>query len=217
MKMQHALTNMIKQQLRTGDVLDESILKLFETLPREAFVPESMRPFAFSDLQIPLSHGQRMMTPLEEGRMLDALSLSSHETVLEVGTGSGYFSALMSKLAKLVVTVDCFSDFTEAAKLKFREHGCENIEAYTGDASSGWLEKAPYDVVVFTAPIPMITETHRLQVVPGGRLLAICGRKPAMQCVIAHFSHEGQWTEEVLFDTCLPPIVSNTKPDTFRF
>lgn len=118
MTQQHAKVNMIKQQLRTGDVLNESILDLFETIPRDNFVPASMQQFAYADMQIPLAHDQQMLTPLEEGQILQALALQGHETVLEVGTGTGYLTVLLSKLAKQVISIDYFPKFTEEAEKK---------------------------------------------------------------------------------------------------
>ena len=112
MSKSSACINMIKQQLRTGNVLNESILALYEKFPRENFVPSLYSSMAYSDMQVPLAHGQCMMTPLEEGLILQALALKGHETVLEVGTGTGFFTALLSQLCKKVISVDYFSEFT---------------------------------------------------------------------------------------------------------
>lgn len=126
MSYQSARINMVKQQLRTGDVLNESILNLYDVVPRHEFVPEQYSHFAYSDMQIPLNHGQCMLTPLEEGTILQALNLKGHETVLEVGTGTGFFTALLSKLCKKVLSVDYYSDFTNTAS-----HHLKNINATT--------------------------------------------------------------------------------------
>lgn len=214
---QNARLNMIKQQLRTGDVLDETILALYTEIPREDFVPESMRSFAYSDLQIPLHHGQRMMTPLEEGRILQALNLQGHETVLEVGTGTGYLTALLSRRATKVISLDYFEDFTRQAKKNLEASQCLNVELITGDACQGWLDRAPYDVIVMTGAIDALSETLRLQILPGGKLLTIVGREPVMQCLLLELDHQGRWSEHMLFNTTLPPLINKYKTKTFIF
>ena len=186
MSHQHARTNMVKQQLRTGDVLEEKILSLYDLIPRHEFVPEQYSHFAYSDMQIPLEHRQRMLTPLEEGSILQALELTGKETVLEVGTGSGFFTALLSKLCKQVISVDYYANFTNDAAQKLHAHKCDNVELITGDASRGWLEKAPYDIVVFTGAVEKLTEGHMLQILPGGKLFAIEGKLPVMQGRLYH-------------------------------
>jgi protein-L-isoaspartate(D-aspartate) O-methyltransferase len=208
---------MVKQQLRTGDVLDETILALFDEFPREEFVPNAMQQFAYSDMQIPLAHHQRMMTPLEEGRILQALKLRGNETILEIGTGTGYLTAMLSRLSQTVISVDYFQDFTNTAKKKLDHHQCTNVELITGDGCRGWLDKAPYDVVIFTGAIDAITETHRLQILPGGKLVAIVGREPIMQCLLLTLDHKGNWTQELLFETCIPPLINKLKPKEFVF
>jgi len=217
MTNQNALINMVKQQLRTGDVLNETILDLFESVPRHEFVPESMRQFAYSDMQIPLTHGQRMMTPLEEGKLLQALNLQGTETVLEVGTGTGYFTALLAKLSKKVTSIDYYTDFTNSARIKLAQYKCENVELITGDACRGWLEKAPYDVLVMTGAIDMVSDTLRLQVMPGGQMIVIVGNEPVMQCWHLKLDHSGNWSESLLFETSIPSLINKLKPKEFVF
>ncbi|KTD47537.1 protein-L-isoaspartate-O-methyltransferase [Legionella quateirensis] len=217
MSNQSARINMVKQQLRTGDVLNDSILDLYDLIPRHEFVPELYTHFAYSDMQIPLSHGQRMLTPLEEGLILQALNLKGHETVLEVGTGSGFFTAMLSKLCKKVLSIDCYSEFTQYAKHKLEAHKCTNVELFTGDACRGWLESAPYDVMVFTGALEHLTETHRLQILPGGKLFTIEGKSPIMQARLYNLDHNGIWTENLLFETDIPQLVDQLKPKEFVF
>lgn len=209
--------NMIKQQLRTGDVLDSSILSLYDDLPREAFVPEALQAFAYTDTQLALAHGQRMMTPLEEASLLQALALKGHETILEVGTGSGFLTAMLSRLSKHVVSVDYYADLVDLARQRLASHQCDNVTLFTGDASLGWLDKAPYDVVVFTGALLNITETHRLQVIPGGKLFAIVGSAPVMQGQLHHLDHQGTWRQELVFETNLPALINTQKQTSFVF
>jgi len=208
---------MIKQQLRTGNVLNASILDLYETVPREAFVPEELKHFAYSDMQIPLRHNQKMMTPLEEASVLQALNLSGHEVVLEVGTGTGFFTALLSRLCKQVISVDYYSDFTTLARKQLEAHDRNNVELITGDAGRGWLDKAPYDVMVFTGAIDALTETHRLQLLPGGKMFTIIGRPPVMLGQLHHLDHDGNWDAELVFETCIPSLIDKLKPNEFVF
>lgn len=217
MSYQHARTNMVKQQLRTGDVLEESILSLYDLIPRHEFVPEQYTQFAYSDMQIPLGHGQRMLTPLEEGIILQSLELKGTETVLEVGTGSGFFTALLSKLCKQVISVDYYSEFTANAARKLKAHKCENVELITGDACQGWLEKAPYDIVIFTGALEKLTETHMLQVLPGGKLFAIEGKMPVMKGVLYQLDHQGNWQKSVILETGIPLLIDKLKPKEFTF
>jgi protein-L-isoaspartate(D-aspartate) O-methyltransferase len=217
MSYQNARTNMVKQQLRTGDVLNESILNLYHLIPRHEFVPAKYKDFAYSDMQIPLEHGQRMLTPLEEGKTLQALKLKGNETVLEIGTGSGFFTALLSKLCKKVISVDYYAEFTVNAAAKLKAHHCDNVELLTGDGSQGWLEKAPYDVVVFTGALTELNETHFLQIVPGGKLCVIEGRPPVLQAQLYELDHKDTWTQSLIFETNIPLLTDKLKPKVFVF
>lgn len=217
MSYQNARTNMVKQQLRTGDVLEESILNLYNIIPRHEFVPENYAHFAYSDMQIPLGHGQRMLTPLEEGTILQTLNLKGHETVLEVGTGSGFFTALLSKLCKKVISVDYYAEFTANAKRKLAEHHCDNVELITGNASQGWLEQAPYDVVIFTGGLEKLNETHLLQILPGGKLIAIEGKHPVMQIRLHQLNHQENWHQSLILETDIPLLIDQLKPKVFVF
>lgn len=213
----HSKINMIKQQLRTGDVLDETILALFEKLDREAFVPASMQSIAYSDLQIPLAHGECMLTPLETGLIIQSLDLQGHETILEVGTGTGYLTALLALQCKQVVSVDFYSDFTKTATANLNQAGIRNVELITGNGSSGWMDQAPYDIVVFTGAIDKITESHKLQIMPNGKLFAIVGKTPIMQGQLHSLNANNQWEHQLLFETCVPQLVSSLKTNEFIF
>jgi len=217
MSNQNARINMVKQQLRTGNVLNESVLELYDVIPRHEFVPDHYIDFAYSDMQIPLSPTQRMLTPLEEGKILQALALTGTETILEIGTGSGFLTALMSKLCKKVISVEYYPEFTQRAARKLKAHNCTNIELITGDGSRGWLENAPYDVIVFTGALEKLTETHKLQILPGGRLFAIEGKAPAMQARLHQLIHDEIWRHALLFETDIPPLVDQLKPEEFVF
>jgi protein-L-isoaspartate(D-aspartate) O-methyltransferase len=212
-----ARINMVKQQLRTGDVLNESILDLYDEILRNEFVPDHFAHFAYSDMQIPLPHDQRMLTPLEEGLILQALELNGSETVLEIGTGSGFFTAMLSKLCKKVISVDYYQDLTQSAAKKLALHQCDNIELITGDGCRGWLENAPYEVIVMTGAIKQLTDTHKLQIIPGGKLFAIEGTSPIMQASLYSLDHDNVWHRSLLFETDIPPLVDVLKTEEFLF
>lgn len=217
MNNQAARSNMIKQQLRTGDVLNETILALFNEFHRDEFVPEAFKPFAYSDMQITLAHQQHMLTPLEEALILQALALKGHETVLEVGTGSGFLTALLSRLCKKVVSVDYYADLTNYARRNLEAHHCENVELFTGDACRGWLDKAPYDVIVFTGSLEKLDDTQKLQITPNGKLFAIIGKGPVMQGQLLTLDSDETWHTKIVFETNVPPLIDKMKQRDFVF
>ncbi|MDP3561423.1 MAG: protein-L-isoaspartate O-methyltransferase [Legionellaceae bacterium] len=217
MNIQIALNNMISQQLRTGNVLKESILQLYKEIPRDDFVPSHFKQFAYSDMQIALPHQQRMMTPLEESLILQALDLKGHETVLEVGTGSGFLTALLSRLCKKVISIDYYEDFTQDASVLLKKHHCENIELITADACQGWVDKAPYEAVIFSGGLETLSEIQRLQTLPGGKLIALVGKEPNLQAQLHLLGHDNQWKKQILFETNLPPLIDRLNHQHFVF
>jgi len=217
MSNQVARENMITQQLRTNNIQDKSILALFNSIPRDEFVPNGFKNFAYSDMQIPLIHQQRMLTPLEEAKIVQALALQGHETILEIGTGTGFLTALLSRLCKKVISIDCFADFSTHAQRKLAEHRCTNVELLTGDACQGWLDLAPYDAIIITGSLESLNETHRLQLLPGGKLFAIIGKEPAMRGMLYELNHQDEWSNKVLFETSIPPLIDKLKTKDFVF
>jgi protein-L-isoaspartate(D-aspartate) O-methyltransferase len=210
-------TNMLKQQLRTGNVLDPNILALYEEIPREAFVPQAFQAFAYSDTPIPLAYAQAMLTPLEEATILQHLALTGKETVLEIGTGTGFFTALLSRLSKEVLSIDYFSEFTKEASRKLASLQCNNVELITGDAYHGWIERAPYDVIVFTGGVETLSKTHLLQVAPNGSLVALVGQAPVLHAEILRFDATGNQSTTWLFETNTPLLIDKYKTPSFVF
>jgi protein-L-isoaspartate(D-aspartate) O-methyltransferase len=209
--------NMIKQQLRTGNVLDAKVLGLYSEIARDEFVPDQFKPFAYSDMQIELLHQQRMLTPLEEATLLQALDLSGTEIVLEVGTGTGFMTALLSRLTKQVISVDYYDNFTTHAAQQLKKYSCTNVELITGDAFDGWICRAPYDVMVLTGAMNSLNETHRLQISPGGKLFAMIGKNPVVHGQLHTLDHHGNWTMKTIFETNIPPLINMLKPNEFVF
>jgi len=180
MNLEQARFNMIEQQIRPWEVLDQRVLDLLSTVPREDFVPEAYRKLAFTDMNIPLGEGQVMMSPKVEARILQALNVQDDETVLEVGTGSGYVTALLANLAKQVFSVDINPEMTRQAGEKLAAHDITNVTLETGDAARGWDAHAPYDVIVVTGSLPLLPDAFKQALKVDGRLLAIVGDSPIM-------------------------------------
>lgn len=208
---------MIKQQLRTGAVIDENILDLYVKIPRHKFVPQGYQDFAYSDMHIPLGNDQLMLTPLEESTILQEIALTGQETVLEIGTGSGFFTALLSKLAKKVISVDYFDEFTHNAKQKLAEFNCNNVELITADASNGFVDQAPYDVIIYTGAIKELSELQKLQLLPGGQLFTIIGEHPVMQGKLFTLDHQENWQSKLLFSTDIPMLINKLAKQEFVF
>lgn len=217
MNFEQARTQMIKQQIRAWDVLDRHILDLITQTPREEFVPTEYRSLAFADTNIPLGHNQVMLTPKEEARILQALKIQPHETVLEIGTGSGYFTALLAKLAKSVVSIDIFPEFIEQTTQKLQSHNLHNIELHQGDAAQGYNNGSTYDVIVITGSLVNLPVAFRNVLNIKGRLFAIIGQAPAMEALLLTRKDKEQWHSEMLFETVVPPLIHAKQPNPFTF
>jgi len=217
MNFEQARFNMVEQQVRPWEVLDERVLELLETTQREDFVPVRYRKMAFTDMAIPLDHEQSMMKPVVEGRLLQALELKPDETVLEIGTGSGFITACLAQMAKSVVSVDIHEQFSKEAAAKLQEKGIQNVEIETGDAMTGWQPEQAHDVVVVTGSVEDIPDQFRGWVNPGGRMFIVCGESPAMEAKLLTKLNATEWREESLFETDLPRLVNAEKAAEFEF
>jgi protein-L-isoaspartate(D-aspartate) O-methyltransferase len=193
------------------------VLELFTSILREDYVPVRYRKLAFADLNIPLGHGQVMMKPIVEGRMLQSLDLAPNETVLEIGTGSGFITACLAQLAAHVVSVDIVEEFLEQARRQLEDGGIHNVELHHGDVMRGWQPEQAHDVVVVTGSVPVLPESFRGWVNPGGRLFVVTGRSPAMEARLLTRLGATEWREESLFETDLPPLVNAEEAPKFEF
>ena len=217
MELEQARFNMIEQQIRPWDVLDQNILDLLEQMPRENFVPADYRELAYADIIIPLEQGQVMMQPQVEARMLQALQIHATDRILEIGTGSGYVTALLSKTGNHVVSVDIIADFTQAAEKKLSEHGIANISLETGDAANGWHGNGLYDVIAITGSLPILPATFQRLLNRGGRMFVVIGESPVMEAVLIRRVGEHEWSRESLFETELPMLKNAPRPSQFVF
>lgn len=217
MNFDQARFNMVEQQIRPWEVLDPRVLSLLETIHREDFVPVRYRKLAFADIAVPLDHGQVMMRPKIEARMLQALDLQEDETVLEIGTGSGFITACLAALSKRVVSVEIFEDLHQAALLDLQDKGILNVELFVGDVMNGWQPEQAHDVVVVTGSVPEVPEQFKGWVNPGGRMFVITGESPAMEAKLLRRLDVTQWAEESLFETDLPRLINAEPPPEFEF
>ena len=215
MNIEQARFNMVEQQIRTWEVLDQRVLDLMAGVPREDFVPAGYRNLAFADTCIPLDHGQTMMLPRVEARMLQALQVAPADRILEVGTGSGFVTALLARLGGHVTSIEIHESLSNSAREKLDAHAIENVEIHTGDASRGWERSAPYDVIAVTGSLPVPEENFRDTLAVGGRLFIVVGQAPAMEALLITRNSETQWSTDCLFETVLPPLAGVETPQRF--
>ena len=217
MNFELARSNMIVQQIRPWDVLDERLLETLQRIPREEFVPAQYRNLAFTDMSIPLGRGQAMMAPKLEARLVQALALTPTDKVLEVGTGSAYVTAVLAALAKHVYSVDIVPEFKMAAERKLAARGITNVTLDVGDAARGWDRHGPYDAILITGSLASLPDNFRSSLALGGRLVAVVGASPAMQARWVHRLTDTGFDERALFETDLAPLVNAQEPAKFIF
>ncbi len=217
MNFEQARHNMVSQQIRGWEVTNLRVLDAIEATQREDFVPARYRKLAFADLALPLDHGQHMMRPVIEGRLLQAIDLQADETVLEIGTGSGFLSACLARLGKAVCTIDIFESLSEEAGKVFESKKINNIESHIDDALNGWMPEQAHDVVVITGGVWEIPQVFMEWVNPGGRLFAISGQSPAMEARLLKRLNISDWEEQSLFETDLQLLVNAERAPEFNF
>jgi len=217
MNFEQARSNMVEQQIRTWEVLDQAVLDLLYVVPREDFVPPARRTLAFVDMEIPIGDGEKMMAPKMEARILQELSPRKTERVLEVGTGSGYLTALLAHRAAQVHSVEIRPALAAFGRGNLARHGVDNVTLETGDAARGWPTRAPYDVIVLTGSTPVLPKALLAQLLPGGRLFAVVGEEPVMVARLLTCSAPGAFRSVDLFDALLAPLANAEQPPRFRF
>lgn len=216
MNTEFARLQMVNQQVRGWNVYEESVLDMLKVLPREHFVPSEFRSLAFAEFSIPIGHGEHMMSPMIEGRVLQALRLTGAEHVLEVGTGSGFLAACLAKLAHKVTSIDIHADFVDAAAHKLASLDIDNVALMTMDAMQA-LPAGPFDAIAVTGSIESFDPRFVEALAPRGRLFVVVGASPAMQARLVERTGDNDWQTTHLFETDLAPLVHGARPPQFAF
>ena len=217
MNIEQARFNMIEQQIRTWEVLDPVVLELLFEVKREAFVPPEHASLAFADLELPIGHGEAMMQPKVEARIVQELAIEPHETVYEVGTGSGYLTALLAKRARHVTSVEIHAGLKARAADNLRNAGIANVTLLEGDGAQRPMAESAFDVIVLTGSVPVLPQAFLDRLATGGRLLAVVGDRPVMKALLVSQPATGSFQQVELFETLLKPLVNASQPPRFRF
>jgi protein-L-isoaspartate(D-aspartate) O-methyltransferase len=219
MNVEQARFNMIEQQIRPWEVLDQGVLDLLFVVKREEFVPAAYRAIAFADLEIPLGHGAVMLAPKIEAKMLQEVQIKRPDTatVLEVGAGSGYMAALLAARAEHVYSVEIEPDLARQARANLKRQGVQNVTVEEGDGARGWAAHAPYDVIVISGSMPVLPQVFLQQLKAGGRLVAIVGEPPVMEVQLVTHAGEGVYQTVNLFETGTAPLRNALGREHFTF
>ena len=220
MNLEQARINMVEQQIRTWDVLDQDVLDLLYAVPREEFVPQACRNFAFTDMEIPIGEGERMWPPKMEARVLQELTLKRTDRVLEVGTGSGYLTTLLAHRAAHVYSVEIRPALAASGQANIARHGVDNVTLEIADGARGYAKWGPYDIVVLTGSVPVMPQGVLDCLAPGGRAFAVLGDAPAMTAKLVTCTAPGTYSmfrTVELFETLLAPLANCEQPSRFRF
>lgn len=215
MNLDQARFFMVEQQIRPWDILDPKVLDQFLEIPRHDFVAESQQGLAYTDIQLPIGHDEVMMEPKIEARLLQAVDIDKSDRVLEVGTGSGFLTAIMANLGEHITTVEIHSDLSESAKGKLTQF--DNIEFHVGDAGQNWDDGKQYDVIMLTGSVSDIPQAYKEKLELGGRLAVIAGESPAMVAQVITRISDSEWETETLFETDLKALTNATKQAQFSF
>lgn len=217
MDLKAARVNMVHQQVRPWDVSNPKILDLLLSIPRERFVLPAFQHLAYSDTFMPIGFEQVMLAPKIVGRLLQALNLKQKESALEIGTGTGYITALMSQLVKKLVSVEIIPELLEQAKANLSSLGIHNAHLEVGDAVKGWPKAGPYDAILYTGSLSSLPNELYAQVSQNGRLIAVLGSEPNMSAILFTRTGQDKWIKEVLFETLLPSLINAPETEGFTF
>ncbi|WP_332671324.1 protein-L-isoaspartate O-methyltransferase family protein [Aromatoleum sp.] len=217
MNFEQARFNMVEQQIRPWEVLDQDVLDLLMAVRREEFVPAAYKTLAFADIEIPIGCGQVMLKPVVEGKILQALQLKRSDTALEIGAGTGYFAALLASCTDWVRTIDIEPELVKLAADNLNRYGVQNVIVEEGDAATGWSERAPYDVIVVSGGLPMLAGSLLAQLKVGGRMFAFVGEAPVMKARLVTRVGEAEYMNEDIFETVVPMLKNAPRHDEFRF
>lgn len=217
MNIEQARFNMVENQIRPWEVLDQEVLDLLYVVKREDFVPTAYRALAFSDLEIPIGEGEHMWQPKMEARVLQELALRPSDRILEIGTGSGYFAALLARRAQHVYSVEIRPGLKASGEANLRRAGIANVTVDLGDGASGWPRHAPYDVIVLTGSTPVLPQHFLQQLKIGARLFAVVGNPPVMAARLITCTGEGVYNSVDLLETSIAPLSNAPSGERFSF
>lgn len=217
MNFEQARFNMVEQQIRPWDVLDQRILDLLLEIPREEFVAPEQKKLALADLELPLPNGSFMLTPKLEARLIQELNLKETDRVLEIGTGNAYMTALLSGLAKHIYSVDLDESLIESAAQKLAKFNLRNVSLKVENGLNGLLNEAPFDAIILGGSVKNIPEVLKQNLTIGGRLIAVVGTAPLMKATLIVRETEQAWREVALFETCTAPLNEDNKNKEFVF
>jgi protein-L-isoaspartate(D-aspartate) O-methyltransferase len=217
MNLEQARFNMIEQQIRPWDVLDTEVLHLLSVVKREDFVPLAHKALAFVDMEIPLGHGQVMLAPRVEARMLQDAAVQKHEKVLEIGSGSGYMTALLAHRAQRVISLEINPELAAMARTNLQKAGIHNAEVRNVDGSVGAPVEGPFDVIVLCGSVAELPQNLLSNLKIGGRLIAIVGNEPIMRETLVTRTGEADFTSSQPWDTVVPRLLNFPEPSHFKF
>jgi len=217
MNIEEARFNMVEQQIRPWNVLDTAVLDLLSVVKRESFVPAAYQALAFADMEIPLGHGQCMLAPRLEARMLQDLAIAPHETILEIGAGSGYMAALMAARAHRVVSLELVPELATMARNNLRNAGIQNAEVRQADGASVAPAEGTYDVIVLSGSVTEVPQSLLALLKVGGRLAAIVGDEPVMRATFVTRTSATNFTTRHPWDCNAPRLQNFPEPSTFSF
>jgi protein-L-isoaspartate(D-aspartate) O-methyltransferase len=217
MNIEQARFNMIEQQIRPWNVLDQDVLDLLLVVKREDFVPAAYKSLAFVDAEIPLPGGEAMFSPKLEARLLQEISLKKHETVLEIGAGSGYMAALLAHKARHVTTVEIAPELKALAEKNLANAGVSNVTVELGNGAEGWAQGAPYDVILISGALEVLPDAFLKQVKVGGRIAVILGQAPVMSANIITRVSDVAYDTVKVFETNVKPLADAATPSHFEF
>jgi len=208
---------MLEQQVRPTDVTDARVLNALEMVKRADFVDDELKGLAYADTALGMGFGQTMLPPILQSKMLQALAIKEDESVLEIGTGTGYFTALLAVQAKQVITVEIVPELSAIAEAHLKAYQIENVSCCVGDASSDWAIDDRVDVIVATGAFINVPETYRQRLNVGGRLLAIVGEGEAMEVQLIERVEEREWQTKVVLETTVPALINAEPKAAFEF
>ncbi len=209
--------NMIEQQIRTWEVLDPKVLQLLHDVPREKFVNAAYQGLAFADIEIPLAYGQSMLSPKLEARILQSLNIKPTDQILHIGTGSGYFTALLAHMAAHVISLDINAELSATAAYKLAQHNITNVSIELANGINGFNPRKPYDAIVYTGSSPVEPPHVRQQLKVGGVMFIVLGTAPVMEATLIERVSETAFRETVIFETCIPELDNATQASNFEF